>query len=208
MIDLKKLQYGAAAIALGGALGLTASAGAQVIETDTLTVTVLLESSFDLTNVDDIHLGMVSVATSGTGGDPDPTVGVDTAGARVNPAGGDANNFFFVVNDNLLQEGTYTIANAAPSESITLTIPSANVVDPTDSTSTLTIVDASILETTVGGANGAANGDVSSSDVTLGITTTNTGTAAFSVGATIRADSGATYADGTYAGSMVVNANY
>lgn len=206
MVTLKQLQYGAAAIALGCSLGLTATAGAQIVEEDTMGVTVQIESTFNLTVTQPLNLGVASLFTTNAGTDPTLTIAADDGDVEIGV--NDTSNFFFVVDETAATQGTVTIDGALPTTIIHLTIPEDALVGPVNTGNTLAITAAEILETSPASAN--ASGSLVGNDVTMDLTTDGSGEAAFSVGITLTADAdnATQYPDGVYTGSLDVNANY
>lgn len=196
-------KYGVAAIALGGAIGMAVDAGAQVFTAE-IDATVTVDNSFTVTGTTDVAIGTVGVATNANAADPDPTIGVTTAGVRVPPGGGDVNNFFIDFG-GAIAAGQFDITGAAPNTDIDLTVDNANVVNLTNGTDTFTIVNISLNDGTV---NSNANPNAGN-DVTLTINTDGNGDSTILVGTNIQADSTeALYSDGVYTGTIQLDAQY
>lgn len=200
-----KLKYGVAAIALGGAIGMAVDAGAQVFS-DTMDVTITVDNTFTVTATTNIVLGTVGTATEGNAGGADPTIGVNTLGARTGPANGDANNFFIDFG-GAIQAGQFDITGAAPSTNIDLTVPNGNVNDLTHAggdTFTVVLIELNDGNNPVASANPNAG-----NNVTLTTTTDINGDATIAAGIRIQADSSEVlYADGAYDGDFVLQAQY
>jgi len=173
-----------AAIALGGY-------HAQAAETVNSSASATVQNTFTFTEVAPLSFGTITAV-----GDSAPntaaTYQVDSAGATTVTDGDNAARMIIV---SAATVGSYTIAGAAPTANITLTLPAST---------TLTCVPC-------GGGNATfavTNLDPSS---TTTVTTDGAGAAAFTLGGTLETvldPANTTYADGAYSGTAAIVANY
>ncbi len=173
-----------AAIALGGY-------HAQAAETVNSSASATVQNTFTFTEVAPLSFGTVT-AVGDVVAQTAATYNVDDAGATTIVDGNGVARMIIV---SAATVGSYTIAGAAPTANITLTLPAST---------TLTCVPC-------GGGNGTfvvTNLDPSS---TTTVTTDGAGAAAFTLGGrleTVPHATDTTYADGAYSGAAAIVANY
>ena len=173
-----------AAIAFGGYQ-------AQAAETVTSSATTTVQNTFTFSEVAALSFGTVT-AVGDVVANTAATYNVDDAGATTITDGSVAAKFIIVAAATV---GSYTIAGAAPTSNITLTLPASTA---------LTCVPC-------GGGNGTFAVTNLDPSTTTTVTTDGAGAAAFTLGGRLDTVPHATdiaYAEGSYTGTAAIVANY
>ena len=175
-------------IPVGAAVATIVGFQAVHAETAGTNITVTVQSAFTFTEDTPLSFGTIAVDLDGTN---NATLDLNSDGSTVFGSAGGTSQLIEIV---AATPGTFSIAGAAPSTSINVTLPT---------TATLT------CGTCSGGTATFSVGTFESADLTSSaITTDGTGAATFDVGATLTATGTGTYEDGTYSGAYTVTAAY
>lgn len=178
------------AVALGLATVASSDAMAQS-ETVNATVSATVQNAFDLTQTTAMNFGTLA-AFADTAGTKTASISVTTAGALGAPTN-NAPAQFVVVDNALVSQGVFDVANAAPTAGVTITF-----ANTTDLSCGACVGAPPVL--TLSGLGHDQGGSP---------TTSATGTMTINVGATITTVAGGNqYEDGSYAGGFDMTVAY